>query len=115
MCFWVAGLHSLVTAKDQQTTARQLPNNIKKLKKKNCPGLQVRCRYLLRVSVTGKGMTPDSKRDFNIWVTNYEQASEAAAPIKVRQGRQGFCRSLIDYRSWAVCTTMRQGRAGLLT
>ncbi len=44
---------------------------------------QVRCRYLLRVTVTGKGMQPDSKREFNIWVTNFEEANESAAPIKV--------------------------------
>ncbi len=37
----------------------------------------------MRVTVTGKGITQDSKRDFNIWVTNYEEPSDAAAPIKV--------------------------------
>ncbi|PNG99332.1 Vacuolar protein sorting-associated protein 26, partial [Tetrabaena socialis] len=45
-------------------------------------GQQVRCRYLLRVTVLGKGMTPDSKRDFPIWIRNYEKLHEAAAPIK---------------------------------
>ncbi|GFH07967.1 subunit of retromer complex, partial [Haematococcus lacustris] len=47
-------------------------------------GQQVRCRYLLRVTVTGKGMTQDSRRDFNLWVTNFEEPAMAAAPIKVR-------------------------------
>ncbi len=41
------------------------------------------CRYLLRVTVVGKGMTPDSRRDFPIWVRNYEKLHEATAPIKV--------------------------------
>mmetsp|Transcript_6816 Transcript_6816/g.15085 ORF Transcript_6816/g.15085 Transcript_6816/m.15085 type:complete len:321 (+) Transcript_6816:316-1278(+) len=49
-------------------------------------GQQVRCRYLLRVTVTGKGMTPDSKKDFTFWVRNYEDVSEAAAPIKMEVG-----------------------------
>lgn len=43
-------------------------------------------RYLLRVTVLGKGITPDSKRDFPIWVRNYEKLHEAAAPIKVGGG-----------------------------
>lgn len=45
--------------------------------------MQVRCRYLLRVTVTGKGMTPDTKKEFNFWVTNYEAPSEVGQPIKV--------------------------------
>ncbi|KXZ45685.1 hypothetical protein GPECTOR_51g670 [Gonium pectorale] len=49
-------------------------------------GQQVRCRYLLRVTVGGKGMTPDSRRDFPIWVRNYEKLHEAAAPIKMEVG-----------------------------
>jgi hypothetical protein len=53
--------------------------------------VQVRCRYLLRVTVTGKGMTQDSRRDFNIWVTNYEEPSDAAAPIKVGPVLDGVC------------------------
>lgn len=40
-------------------------------------------RYLLRVTVLGKGMTPDSKRDFPLWVRNYEKLHEATTPIKV--------------------------------
>lgn len=49
-------------------------------------GLQVRCRYLLRVTVLGKGMTPDSKRDFPLWVRNYEKLHEATTPIKMEVG-----------------------------
>ncbi|KAJ9505457.1 hypothetical protein QJQ45_026137, partial [Haematococcus lacustris] len=49
-------------------------------------GQQVRCRYLLRVTVTGKGMTQDSRRDFNLWVTNFEEPAMAAAPIKMEVG-----------------------------
>ncbi|PNW79418.1 hypothetical protein CHLRE_09g414200v5 [Chlamydomonas reinhardtii] len=49
-------------------------------------GQQVRCRYLLRVTVLGKGMTPDSKRDFPIWVRNYEKLHEATTPIKMEVG-----------------------------
>lgn len=45
-------------------------------------------RYMLRVTVTGKGMTPDTKKEFNFWVRNYELPSEAAAPIKVSAHRQ---------------------------
>lgn len=58
----------------------------------HCEGIMHACcclrlaggRYLLRVSVVGKGMTPDSKRDFPIWVRNYEKLHQAADPIKVR-------------------------------
>ncbi|EFJ42180.1 hypothetical protein VOLCADRAFT_77226 [Volvox carteri f. nagariensis] len=49
-------------------------------------GSQVRCRYLLRVTVVGKGMTPDSKRDFPLWVRNYEKLHEATVPIKMEVG-----------------------------
>jgi hypothetical protein len=42
-----------------------------------------RGRYLLRVTVGGKGMTPDSKREFPIWIRNYEKLHEASTPIKV--------------------------------
>ncbi|KAG2493560.1 hypothetical protein HYH03_008374 [Edaphochlamys debaryana] len=49
-------------------------------------GQQVRCRYLLRVTVAGRGMTADSKRDFPLWVRNYEKLHEAAAPIKMEVG-----------------------------
>jgi hypothetical protein len=48
-------------------------------------GPAARCRYLLRVTVTGKGMAPDSRRDFPVWVTNYEEASEPGPPIKARR------------------------------
>ncbi len=41
------------------------------------------CRYLLRVTVTGKGMTADSKRDLPFWVRNYDLPPEAVPPIKV--------------------------------
>jgi len=46
----------------------------------------VRCRYFLRVNIAGKGMTPDTKHDSTLWVRNFEQPTEAAAPIKVRAG-----------------------------
>lgn len=49
-------------------------------------GLQVRCRYLLRVTVTGKGMTPDSKKEFPFWVRNYDVPSEGGPPIKMEVG-----------------------------
>ncbi|GIL50500.1 hypothetical protein Vafri_6639 [Volvox africanus] len=49
-------------------------------------GSQVRCRYLLRVTVVGKGMTPDSRRDFPIWVRNYEKLHEPTVPIKMEVG-----------------------------
>lgn len=46
------------------------------------------CRYLVKVTVTGKGMVPDSRKEASFWVRNYEEPSEAAAPIKVRRA---FC------------------------
>ncbi|KAI8476921.1 MAG: subunit of retromer complex, partial [Monoraphidium minutum] len=49
-------------------------------------GLQVRCRYLLRVCVSGKGMAPDTKKDFPFWVRNYDVAAEEAPPIKMEVG-----------------------------
>ena len=42
-----------------------------------------RRRYLLRVTVTGKGMVPDTKRDFPFWVRNYEAPTNEPPPIKV--------------------------------
>ncbi|KIY94433.1 hypothetical protein MNEG_13528 [Monoraphidium neglectum] len=45
-------------------------------------GLQVRCRYLLRVTVSGKGMVADTRKDFPFWVRNYDVAAEEAPPIK---------------------------------
>ncbi|GFR42844.1 hypothetical protein Agub_g3802 [Astrephomene gubernaculifera] len=49
-------------------------------------GQQVRCRYFLRVTVLGSRMSPDSKRDFPLWVRNYEKLHEATAPIKMEVG-----------------------------
>lgn len=49
-------------------------------------GQQVRCRYLIKVTVTGKGMVPDSKKEAGLWLRNYEEPSEAAAPIKMEVG-----------------------------
>jgi hypothetical protein len=46
----------------------------------------VRCRYLLRVTVTGKGMVADTKRDFPLWVRNYEAPPDDAPPIKMEVG-----------------------------
>lgn len=43
------------------------------------------CRYLLRVTVAGKGMAPDVKKDFPFWVRNYEGPGDEAPPIKVRR------------------------------
>lgn len=40
-------------------------------------------RYFMRVTVTGKGITPDCKKDSAFWVRNYEALHEATAPIKV--------------------------------
>jgi hypothetical protein len=45
-------------------------------------------RYLLRVTVTGKGMVADTKRDFPFWVRNYGEHEEEAPPIKVRRGHR---------------------------
>lgn len=50
-------------------------------------GMQVRCKYLLRVTVTGKGMITDTKKDFPFWVRNYELVStETLPPIKMEVG-----------------------------
>jgi len=49
-------------------------------------GLQVRCRYLLRVTVSGKGMFPDTKRDVSFWVRNFESPPDEAPPIKMEVG-----------------------------
>lgn len=50
-------------------------------------GLQVRCRYLLRVTVTGKGMVTDTKKEFPFWVRNYDKpATDPSAPIKLEVG-----------------------------
>jgi hypothetical protein len=35
------------------------------------------------VTVTGKGMVADTKKDFPFWVRNYEAGSEEVNPIKV--------------------------------
>jgi len=43
-------------------------------------------RYLLRITVTGKGMVADTKKDYPFWVRNYDVAAEEAPPIKVRFG-----------------------------
>jgi hypothetical protein len=40
-------------------------------------------RYLLRVTVTGKGMVTDTKRDVPFWVRNYELPPDEAPPIKM--------------------------------
>lgn len=40
-------------------------------------------RYLLRVTVTGKGMVTDTKREAPFWVRNYELPPEEAPPIKM--------------------------------
>ena len=53
-------------------------------------GAAVRCRYLLRVRVTGKGMVADTKREVPFWVRNYDAAPGAEAPlIKVRDEESG--------------------------
>ncbi|WIA10000.1 hypothetical protein OEZ85_010212 [Tetradesmus obliquus] len=49
-------------------------------------GLQVRCRYLLRVSMTGKGMGSDTKKDAPFWVRNYDVPPDEAPPIKMEVG-----------------------------
>ncbi|MEW5305273.1 MAG: hypothetical protein WDW36_007826 [Sanguina aurantia] len=49
-------------------------------------GPNVRCRYFMRVTVTGKGITPDCKKDSAFWVRNYEAMHEATAPIKMEVG-----------------------------
>lgn len=49
-------------------------------------GLQVRCRYLLRVTMTGKGMVTDTKKDAPFWVRNYDVPPEEAPPIKMEVG-----------------------------
>ena len=49
----------------------------------SCVTLPLR-RYIVKVTVTGKGMMPDSRSETGIWVRNYEEVSTAlAAPIKV--------------------------------
>jgi hypothetical protein len=35
------------------------------------------------VTVTGKGMVADTKKDYPFWVRNYDVAAEEAPPIKV--------------------------------
>ena len=48
-------------------------------------------RYIVKVTVTGKGMTPDSRGETGIWIRNYEEVSTApAAPIKVRWGSHAW-------------------------
>lgn len=49
-------------------------------------GLQVRCRYLLRVTMTGKGMVTDTKKDVSFWVRNYDTPPDEAPPIKMEVG-----------------------------
>uniref|UniRef100_A0A7S0UQN2 Uncharacterized protein n=1 Tax=Polytomella parva TaxID=51329 RepID=A0A7S0UQN2_9CHLO len=49
-------------------------------------GHNARCWYFLRVTVVGKGITPDSQRDIPIWVSNYEVGTEATQPIKMEVG-----------------------------
>lgn len=50
-------------------------------------GPAVRCRYLIKVMVTGKGMTPDSRAEAPFWVRNYEEAiTEVNPPIKMEVG-----------------------------
>ncbi len=75
--------------------------------------VQVRCRYLLRVTVTGKGMTPDSKREFNIWVINYEPVNEAGPPIKAWGGGRMFSCSAaqgsVRSQETALRTSVRDG------
>ena len=56
----------------------------------HAPRLPAR-RYLLRVTVSGKGMTADTKKEFPFWVRNYETPTEAAAPIKVLRPRCCTC------------------------
>lgn len=41
------------------------------------------CRYLLRVTMTGKGMGTDTKKDAPFWVRNYDIPPEEAPPIKM--------------------------------
>lgn len=48
--------------------------------------VRVHGRYILKVTVSGKGMTPDSKKESQIWVRNYEAAPAAAPPIKMEVG-----------------------------
>lgn len=64
-------------------------------------------RYLLRVTVLGKGMTPDSKRDFPIWVRNYEKLHEATTPIKARMRVPGAIRTRVCVRTYI---WMRDGK-----
>ncbi len=46
-------------------------------------GVQVRCRYLLRVKITGKGMGQDTKKECPFWVRNFGVPADSAPPIKV--------------------------------
>lgn len=47
------------------------------------------CRYLLRVSMTGKGMVTDTKKDAPFWVRNFDVPPEEAPPIKMEVGGHG--------------------------
>lgn len=40
-------------------------------------------RYLLRVTMTGKGMVSDTKKDAPFWVRNYDTPPDEAPPIKM--------------------------------
>lgn len=46
-------------------------------------GLPGCCRYLLRVTLTGKGMGTDTKKDAPFWVRNYDVPPDEAPPIKM--------------------------------
>lgn len=47
------------------------------------PPPRLACRYLLRVTMTGKGMGTDTKKDAPFWVRNYDVPPEEAPPIKM--------------------------------
>ncbi|GMH34364.1 hypothetical protein BSKO_02198 [Bryopsis sp. KO-2023] len=49
-------------------------------------GKLARCRYMLRVTVVGRGMTPSAVKDYHFWVRNYENPQDEEKLIKMEVG-----------------------------
>lgn len=88
--------HEFVSLVRELAPPGEFPDNVKtfpfefrnvELQYDSYRGPAVRCRYLIKVTVTGKGMTPDSKSEAPFWVRNYEEAvTEVSPPIKMEVG-----------------------------
>lgn len=62
------------------------------------------CRYLLRVTMTGKGMVADTKKDAPFWVRNYDVPPDEAPPIKMEvRGRLVQQCDNCDGCAWHTC------------